>query len=842
MPEMENRLQAVSDALAPATRTASLLPGATDLDFHSSIDPVFKKSLRRVTEELEALVDQMAAWVDADVTGERAKMDDMLVPARFASTVGETVDRLLEQTDLYLDEYSGRRPLPSTSKGEASGASLAAAAAAAVTQDTFPKGKLPRHILNAQIPRPQDTFTTKPDNSESASWTRPLRLGKPNAQVPLGWKDDAWDVAPDARVEGQYGVEGDARLNPYHYEIHKTPVPSTALEKPQPTEPKPLDLDDPSSSAPCPYVWVDTEAKLRDLKAHLDEERVHEIAIDLEHHSLRSYAGIVCLMQISTRWADWIVDTLVDEVREHAEILNTAFTHPDKVLILHGADHDVLWLQRDLGLYVTNLFDTYQASKQLQLSTLSLAYLLLRYVDFEADKRFQTADWRIRPLPREMLFYARSDTHFLLYVYDRLRCELQTQGGAYSIREVFEKSKATATKVYAKAPWDATGESRSGWRSLWHRLGGDLAQASRDAPPGAPLGREERLVRRLHQWRDQVAREEDESPAYVLPPPSLLSVALRPPETVQEASARVPKTLQHVRSRLAELVHVIKNELTLHRHEAEARANAAGGSMEIADAEDVGQAVVVPASTSTTRAVPAPVPAAVQHGRWLPSDRLPLQTDVWQSVPSSATPTSQLLRGLSTQAAPRKRTSLFEMPSTSKAPPAESTLQRIRTECLHWLHGWLGSSTNEHTPTTEPTWEAHKAQSSPDGAAPAIDDARAPSRKDGDDYDDGDGDDDDQETDRIVQVKKQAKAPRPPAQGKRKHPTPDAFDFENATSVLDAPRTSVAKSLLRASSSSQSRAHMMGPSTKKAKRKSDARSGNRSGTFASSSSSHRHTK
>ena len=39
----------------------------------------------------------------------------------------------------------------------------------------------------------------------------------------------------------------------------------------------------------------------------------------------------------------------------------------------------------------------------------------------QADKRWQLADWRMRPLSAEMLRYARMDTHFLLYIYDRLR-------------------------------------------------------------------------------------------------------------------------------------------------------------------------------------------------------------------------------------------------------------------------------------------------------------------------------------------------------------------------------------------------------------------------------------
>ena len=40
----------------------------------------------------------------------------------------------------------------------------------------------------------------------------------------------------------------------------------------------------------------------------------------------------------------------------------------------------------------------------------------------------QLADWRTRPLTPEMLHYARCDTHFLLYVHDRLKQELVGAG------------------------------------------------------------------------------------------------------------------------------------------------------------------------------------------------------------------------------------------------------------------------------------------------------------------------------------------------------------------------------------------------------------------------------
>lgn len=57
---------------------------------------------------------------------------------------------------------------------------------------------------------------------------------------------------------------------------------------------------------------------------------------------------------------------------------------------------DIIWLQRDLGLYVVGLFDTFYACEALSYPQKSLASLLKKFVDFDADKRYQLADWRIR--------------------------------------------------------------------------------------------------------------------------------------------------------------------------------------------------------------------------------------------------------------------------------------------------------------------------------------------------------------------------------------------------------------------------------------------------------------
>jgi exosome complex exonuclease RRP6 len=65
-----------------------------------------------------------------------------------------------------------------------------------------------------------------------------------------------------------------------------------------------------------------------------------EIAIDIEHNSYRSYAGFICLMQISTReGGDWVVDCLVPAVRDVMEGLGVVFSDPGIVKV----SDDVLW-------------------------------------------------------------------------------------------------------------------------------------------------------------------------------------------------------------------------------------------------------------------------------------------------------------------------------------------------------------------------------------------------------------------------------------------------------------------------------------------------------------------
>lgn len=309
---------------------------------------------------------------------------------------------------------------------------------------------------------------------------------------------------------------------------------------------------------PIPYhdfdataaTFVDTEQGVLDMLEELKQAKL--IAIDLEHHDTRSYVGIVSLMQISTRDKDWIVDTL-QPWRRNLQCLNQVFADPSILKVLHGAMMDVIWLQRDLGLYIVGLFDTHHASKVLNYQGGSLAFLLKKFVDIDAQKQYQTADWRIRPLPQPLLDYARSDTHYLLYIFDNMRNELirdshlelpDHQGDP--IHEVLIRSKRYALQTYTNYLYDADrGIGSRGWYNLVWKS------------PALLNNVQFAVFRALHRWRDTVAREQDDGLHYVMPNWNIFSLARELPTAKAALLGICQPPTETVRLRADELLAVI---------------------------------------------------------------------------------------------------------------------------------------------------------------------------------------------------------------------------------------------------------------------------------------------
>ncbi|KAG7573358.1 Ribonuclease H-like superfamily [Arabidopsis suecica] len=279
------------------------------------------------------------------------------------------------------------------------------------------------------------------------------------------------------------------------------------------------------------YVWVETESQLKELAEILAKERV--FAVDTEQHSLRSFLGFTALIQISTHERDFLVDTIA--LHDAMSILRPVFSDPNICKVFHGADNDVLWLQRDFHIYVVNMFDTAKACEVLSKPQRSLAYLLETVCGVATNKLLQREDWRQRPLSKEMVQYARTDAHYLLYIADSLTAELKqlaTEDSSspndrfHFLLEASRRSNMTCLQLYMKETEDFPGSAAASSIIYRHLNGhGDNSTVYLNA---------EELVRKLCAWRDLMARIHDESTRYVLSDQAIVALACKQPTTTEE--------------------------------------------------------------------------------------------------------------------------------------------------------------------------------------------------------------------------------------------------------------------------------------------------------------------
>lgn len=472
----------VSAALVQVTRTVAQL-SSEDLNFHRTSSSEFTESLDEQSERILALTSAVlkAATAGTDVDAPSLDTADSLED-NWRGVV-DVIDLLLEKADACLDEFTGVIKKLSPSQEEQ-----------APVVRKAPKFPTTYDYGPSKIPKPQLLFDHKPDNSDLGPF-RPLLKTKPHASIPL----------EQSLTQRQIGG-ATAYPHPYETEIRNAQYPKSVYQTASPIN----FLSFEGTAA----TFVDTLDGVKEMLQELKQAK--EIAIDLEHHDVHSYHGLVSLMQISTRNKDWVVDTL-KPWREQLQMLNEVFADPKILKVLHGSTMDIIWLQRDLGLYVVGMFDTFHAASALGYPKRSLKYLLKKFVDFEADKRYQMADWRVRPLPSGMFDYARSDTHYLLYIYDCMRnalIEASTPEESL-IDYVQDRSKNEALQRYERPVYDAEkGQGAGGWYDLLSRN------------PSGVLSKEQFAVfRAIHQWRDEVARAEDEGWQCVFPKHMLFKLA-----------------------------------------------------------------------------------------------------------------------------------------------------------------------------------------------------------------------------------------------------------------------------------------------------------------------------
>ena len=461
-----------------------------DIGFHTTTDKQVKKAVTVTKKRVLTKLNDLILRLDKNNNPLEVSGDDESIFDNWKS-ITDILDAAFEKSDKICDSL--KRKSHKRKRGDLD------------DDDSEKLQYLEENLINEpetkkqRIEKPQLHFRIPVDNTDKGPF-KPKLSSKPFAIEPL--EESLKLIEKVENVPEHYA-------NPYEKEIMEQEYNTNILNKADPIPFK----DWNSTSA----IWVDNEESLKEMLASL--EKYTEIAVDLEHHDLRSYYGLTCLMQISTRDQDYIIDTLV--LRNELSILNKVFCDPKITKILHGAFMDIIWLQRDLGIYVVSLFDTYHASRALGFAKHSLAFLLENFANFKTSKQYQLADWRQRPLTGPLMAYARSDTHFLLNIFDKLRNMLID---AKKMSHVLNESRNVAVRRF----------ENNTFRPV--KLASSVYSVQEKSDPWVPLSRNyniplylEPLVKELYYWRDTIARNEDESPRYIMSNQFLANLAMTRP-------------------------------------------------------------------------------------------------------------------------------------------------------------------------------------------------------------------------------------------------------------------------------------------------------------------------
>jgi ribonuclease D len=254
-----------------------------------------------------------------------------------------------------------------------------------------------------------------------------------------------------------------------------------------------------------PVELVDREpafhAALEDL---MQQEAV---GVDTESNSLYRYHERVCLVQISTPKADYVIDPFAVDVRPLGEL----FASPSIEKVFHAGEYDVLCMKRDYGFNFHRVFDTMVAGRVLGLAHLGLSAMLGERFGITLDKKMQRADWGRRPLDEHRLQYAAMDSRHLLVLRDALLAELAVRDLTAAARE---GAAAVSRLQYRAKPFNP--DSCLRWPE------------ARTLEPG-----ERSILRELYCWREDTARTLDEPPFRVLSNDALVKLALLQPRSLQ---------------------------------------------------------------------------------------------------------------------------------------------------------------------------------------------------------------------------------------------------------------------------------------------------------------------
>lgn len=279
----------------------------------------------------------------------------------------------------------------------------------------------------------------------------------------------------------------------------------------------------------APTLITQTE-QLEDLVARMLKEPV--VAVDTESDSLFSFKEKVCLIQFSIPGEDFLVDPLA---LKDISALGPVFSDENIEKVFHAAEYDLLTMKRDYGFVFHNIFDTMLAARIVGRERVGLGSMLESEFDIKLEKKYQKADWGIRPLPKGMRAYARMDTHYLIKLSEKMKVALKETRR----EEIAAEDFLRISQVNGDMPAVQT-------VNIW-RMNGAYDLTPQQAA----------ILKRLAEYRQKIAKSLDVPLFKVIGNKALVAVAAVEAQTINDLGQIVILSGRHIDRHGRELIKAV---------------------------------------------------------------------------------------------------------------------------------------------------------------------------------------------------------------------------------------------------------------------------------------------
>jgi ribonuclease D len=249
-------------------------------------------------------------------------------------------------------------------------------------------------------------------------------------------------------------------------------------------------------------IYIDNDLALKTLCTDL--QGCSWLAVDTEFERVSTYYPELCLLQLSNRDINAVVDPLASI---SLKPLYTLLYDPGIIKVFHAARQDFelfYHLKRELPL---PLFDTQIAAGLLGYdSQTGYANLVSELTGVELAKTQTRTNWKQRPLSQNQLLYAADDVIYLGQIYEILVARLRESGKMNLLEQAC--TALNTPELYEPDP-----------DQIWRKI----KEARR--LNGQPL----EILKQLAAWREITARKENQPRKWILPDHVLLEMAREMP-------------------------------------------------------------------------------------------------------------------------------------------------------------------------------------------------------------------------------------------------------------------------------------------------------------------------